>query len=52
METPIRLTVDGRPRTVTVDTRMTLLDLLRERLAVTAPKKGCDHGPCCLTAGA
>ncbi len=42
METPIMLTVDGRPRTVTVDTRMTLLDLLRERLAVTAPKKGCD----------
>jgi xanthine dehydrogenase YagT iron-sulfur-binding subunit len=46
METTITLTVDGRQRTVTVDTRMTLLDLLRERLAVTAPKKGCDHGQC------
>jgi xanthine dehydrogenase YagT iron-sulfur-binding subunit len=46
METAITLTVDGRQRTVTVDTRMTLLDLLRERLAVTAPKKGCDHGQC------
>jgi xanthine dehydrogenase YagT iron-sulfur-binding subunit len=46
METEITLTVDGEERTVTVDTRMTLLDLLRERLAVTAPKKGCDHGQC------
>jgi len=46
METTITLTVDGQPRTATVDTRMTLLDLLRERLAVTAPKKGCDHGQC------
>jgi len=46
METTITLTVDGQPRTVTVDTRVTLLDLLRERLAVTAPKKGCDHGQC------
>ena len=46
METPITLTVDGGQRTVTVDTLMTLLDLLRERLAVTAPKKGCDHGQC------
>jgi xanthine dehydrogenase YagT iron-sulfur-binding subunit len=46
METEITLTVDGEERTMTVDTRMTLLDLLRERLAVTAPKKGCDHGQC------
>ena len=29
-----------------MDTRTTLLDLLRERLDVTAPKKGCDHGQC------
>jgi len=46
MEMTIRLTVDGETRTATVDTRVTLLDLLRERLAVTAPKKGCDHGQC------
>ncbi len=46
METSIRLTVDGRAREATVDTRTTLLDLLRERLDVTAPKKGCDHGQC------
>jgi len=42
----ITLTVDGRRRTVTVDTRTTLLDALRERLDVISPKKGCDHGQC------
>jgi xanthine dehydrogenase YagT iron-sulfur-binding subunit len=46
METEITLTVDGLPRTTTVDTRTTLLDALRERLGVTSPKKGCDHGQC------
>ena len=30
----------------TVDTRTTLLDALRERLGITSPKKGCDHGQC------
>ncbi|MEU1952003.1 2Fe-2S iron-sulfur cluster-binding protein [Nocardia rhamnosiphila] len=42
----IALEVDGRQRTLRVDNRMTLLDALRERLGVTAPKKGCDHGQC------
>jgi xanthine dehydrogenase YagT iron-sulfur-binding subunit len=46
MQMPLRLTVDGDEREVEVDTRTTLLDLLRERLDVTAPKKGCDHGQC------
>ena len=46
MDTDITLTVDGERRTVTVDTRITLLDALRERLGVTSPKKGCDHGQC------
>ncbi|MCR6031400.1 2Fe-2S iron-sulfur cluster binding domain-containing protein [Nocardioides sp. zg-579] len=46
MDAEITLTVDGRERTVTVDTRTTLLDALRERLGVTNPKKGCDHGQC------
>jgi xanthine dehydrogenase YagT iron-sulfur-binding subunit len=45
-DTTITLTVDGTVRTVDVDTRTTLLDALRDRLAVTAPKKGCDHGQC------
>jgi xanthine dehydrogenase YagT iron-sulfur-binding subunit len=42
----ITLTVDGIERTVTVDTRTTLLDALRDRMSVTSPKKGCDHGQC------
>jgi xanthine dehydrogenase YagT iron-sulfur-binding subunit len=29
-----------------IDTRTTLLDALRERLGLTGPKKGCDHGQC------
>ncbi len=46
MDATLRLTVDGQQRTTTVDTRTTLLDALRERLGVTSPKKGCDHGQC------
>src|SRR5947209_3353671 len=46
MEAEIRLQVDGTSRSLTVDTRTTLLDALRERLGVTSPKKGCDHGQC------
>src|SRR5690348_14905854 len=46
MDAEIEMTVDGRPRRLTVDTRTTLLDALRQRLAVTSPKKGCDHGQC------
>jgi xanthine dehydrogenase YagT iron-sulfur-binding subunit len=42
----IGLRVDGESRSLTVDTRTTLLDALRERLGVTSPKKGCDHGQC------
>jgi xanthine dehydrogenase YagT iron-sulfur-binding subunit len=46
MDLPITLTVDGQERSLTVDTRTSLLDALRERLGVTSPKKGCDHGQC------
>ncbi|MEQ7127493.1 2Fe-2S iron-sulfur cluster-binding protein [Actinopolymorpha sp. B11F2] len=46
MDAQITLRVDGEPRSLTVDTRTTLLDALRERLGVTSPKKGCDHGQC------
>ncbi|OWM08881.1 (2Fe-2S)-binding protein [Mycolicibacterium peregrinum] len=42
----LTLEVDGIRRDLSVDNRMTLLDALRERLGVTAPKKGCDHGQC------
>ncbi len=44
--TDLTLRVDGSERHAHVDTRTTLLDLLREHLGVTAPKKGCDHGQC------
>ena len=46
MDVEIGLRVDGELRRLTVDTRTTLLDALRERLGVTGPKKGCDHGQC------
>lgn len=46
VEADIRLRVDGKVRELTVDTRTTLLDALREYLGVTAPKKGCDLGQC------
>jgi len=42
----IRPIVNGRPMPVTIDPRTSLLDLLRERLALTGAKKGCDHGQC------
>lgn len=46
MDTQITLRVDGVRRSVTLDTRTTLLDALREHLGVISPKKGCDHGQC------
>ena len=45
-EEEIMLRVDGEERRLTIDTRTTLLDALRERLGNTSPKKGCDHGQC------
>ena len=44
--TDVTMTVNGERRTVTVDNRMSVLDLLRERLGLTGTKKGCDHGQC------
>jgi xanthine dehydrogenase YagT iron-sulfur-binding subunit len=46
MDVEISLRVDGQEHRLTVDTRTTLLDALRERLGITSPKKGCDHGQC------
>src|SRR6266567_8269218 len=46
MDAEIVLRVDGSEYSLTVDTRTTLLDALRERLGITSPKKGCDHGQC------
>ncbi|WP_173527239.1 (2Fe-2S)-binding protein [Nonomuraea antri] len=42
----ITLQVNGVVRTLDVDPRVSLLDLLRERLGLTGSKKGCDHGQC------
>lgn len=38
--------VNGNVQKLLVDSRMTLLDTLRERLSLTGSKKGCDHGQC------
>ena len=38
--------INGEARTLTLDPRTTLLDALREHLALTGSKKGCDHGQC------
>jgi len=46
VEAEITLQVDGRAVRLTIDTRTSLLDALRERLGNTSPKKGCDHGQC------
>jgi xanthine dehydrogenase YagT iron-sulfur-binding subunit len=40
------LQVNGVRQRLDVDTRTSLLDLLRERLGFTGTKKGCDHGQC------
>ncbi|QBE64584.1 aldehyde dehydrogenase iron-sulfur subunit PaoA [Pseudoduganella lutea] len=42
----VTLKVNGQQHTIAVDTRTTLLDLLREQLHLTGTKKGCDQGQC------
>ena len=42
----VRLNVNGVDRALLVEPRVSLLDALRERLALTGTKKGCDHGQC------
>src|SRR5258705_8989508 len=42
----ITLQINGRSHSLTLDPRTTLLDALREHLALTGSKKGCDHGQC------
>jgi xanthine dehydrogenase YagT iron-sulfur-binding subunit len=42
----IILRINGTPHTLTLDTRTSLLDALRENLDLTGSKKGCDHGQC------
>ena len=42
----VAFTVNGATRTLDLDSRVTLLDALRERLRLTGTKKGCDQGQC------
>jgi xanthine dehydrogenase YagT iron-sulfur-binding subunit len=42
----VTLTVNGQRVPLTIDTRTTLLDALREHIGLTGSKKGCDHGQC------
>jgi xanthine dehydrogenase YagT iron-sulfur-binding subunit len=42
----VQLTINGQARTLELDPRQSLLDVLREQLGLTGAKKGCDHGQC------
>ena len=42
----VMLHVNGRAWSLLLDSRMTLLDALREQLGLTGTKKGCDQGAC------
>src|SRR5438094_2189461 len=44
--TTITLKVNGEEHQLTIESRVTLLDALREHLHLTGTKKGCDHGQC------
>ncbi|HEY1937373.1 MAG TPA: 2Fe-2S iron-sulfur cluster-binding protein [Candidatus Angelobacter sp.] len=43
---PMQITINGKQHQLALDPRVTLLDLLREKLQLTGSKKGCDHGQC------
>jgi xanthine dehydrogenase YagT iron-sulfur-binding subunit len=43
---PITLRINGKDRSLRIDPRATLLDCIRETVALTGTKKGCDHGQC------
>ncbi|MBA3335532.1 MAG: 2Fe-2S iron-sulfur cluster binding domain-containing protein [Acidobacteria bacterium] len=42
----VRLQINGVEKSLNLDSRVSLLDALRERLALTGTKKGCDQGQC------
>jgi xanthine dehydrogenase YagT iron-sulfur-binding subunit len=45
-QVPLTIEVNGIRHQLSIEPRVTLLDLLREQLALTGTKKGCDHGQC------
>jgi len=42
----VTLKINGAEKSLSLDSRVTLLDALREKLGLTGSKKGCDHGQC------
>ena len=42
----VTFNINGTPQTVNIEPRVTLLDVLRERVGLTGTKKGCNHGQC------
>lgn len=42
----VKMSINGKKYNLQIDTRTTVLDLLRENLQLTGTKKGCDHGQC------
>jgi xanthine dehydrogenase YagT iron-sulfur-binding subunit len=46
LRTDVSMTVNGSPQTLRVEPRTTLLDVLRDELGLTGPKKSCDRGEC------
>jgi xanthine dehydrogenase YagT iron-sulfur-binding subunit len=42
----VNLEINGKAHALSIEPRVTLLDLLREQLHLTGTKKGCDHGQC------
>ena len=45
-EVAVTLRINGKDRQLRIDPRTTLLDCIRETVALTGTKKGCDHGQC------
>ena len=43
---PLQVNINGTMQQLSIEPRVTLLDLLREQLHLTGTKKGCDHGQC------
>ena len=43
---PLNIEINGQQQQLRVEPRLTLLDLLRERMKLTGTKKGCDQGQC------
>ena len=43
---PVSMEINGKAMQLSLEPRVTLLDLLREQLGLTGTKKGCDHGQC------